>query len=84
MCDSQRRFSDTTRNWRLFSAHPHQPALAGRLASKASTTLSTNAAMLSMTSVAGQGKQAPRACLLGCVVQAGPRQWCLGPASSTS
>jgi hypothetical protein len=55
----------------------------GRLASKASITPSTNVAMLSMTSVTGQGKQAQRACLLGCVVQAGPRQ-CLGPASSTS
>jgi hypothetical protein len=39
---------------------------------------------LAQLSVAGQGKQAPRACLLGRVVQAGPRQWCLGPASSTS
>jgi hypothetical protein len=55
------------------SAHPHQPTLAGRLASNASITLLTNAAMLSTTSVACQGKQAQWACLLGCVVQAGHR-----------
>jgi hypothetical protein len=57
----------------VLSAHPHRPTLAGRLASKASITLSTNVAMLSITSVAGQGKQALPACLLGCVVQAGHR-----------